>query len=291
MQTALQTVGGVAGATVGLDATGHISISLGGAQDGSFAVFDYAGLGLGGAFDPVLDNSNSALIRTGVYTDVFVSENVIGAPAAGPDGILGNADDHSIVEYVSRNLNTLPGDPSMSGIFTIFGQFFDHGLDFIEKGGQGAKIIIPLATTDPLYGAIGPDGQPTTTIVISRATPDNYTVTDLHGRPLSIAGADMVWGTADDLNGAGSDGVYGTADDTHGPMVKPATTSYTNHTSPYIDQSQSYGSDTQVTNLLREWVQDPNTRQWRPGSELLDGHHTQPYNSQVSMTPVPTASA
>ena len=169
----------------------------------------------------------------------------------------------------------------MSGLFTLFGQFFDHGLDFIDKGGQGAKIIIPLAPTDPLYGAIGPDGQPTTTITISRATPDHYTVTDLHGRPLSIAGADHVWGTADDVSGAGSDGVYGTADDTHGAMVKPATTTYTDHTSPYIDQSQSYGSDTQITNLLREWVQDPNTHQWRPGAELLDGHHTQDYNSQV----------
>jgi Ca2+-binding RTX toxin-like protein len=276
MQTGLQVVGGAAGAAVGVDATGHISIALGSANEGTLAVFDYAGLGLGGTFAPLVDNSSSALIRTGVYTDVFTSTNVI--DGVNPDGTLHHSD---VTEYVARNLNTLPGDPSMSGIFTLFGQFFDHGLDFIDKGGQGAKIIIPLAPTDPLYGAIGPEGQPTTTITISRATPDHYTVTDLHGRPLSIAGDDHIWGTADDLSGAGTDLVYGTADDIHGAMVKPAATTYTDHTSPYIDQSQSYGSDTQITNLLREWVQDPNTHQWRPGAELLDGHHTQAYNSQV----------
>ncbi|MEA2817888.1 MAG: hypothetical protein QOI93_5770 [Rhodospirillaceae bacterium] len=276
IQAGLQNAGGAAGATVGLDGAGHISVALGSAQDGSLTIFDYAGLGLGGTFAPLVDNSSSALIRTGVYTDVFTSSNVIDGVNA--DGTLHHTD---ITEHVSRNLNTLPGDPSMSGIFTLFGQFFDHGLDFIDKGGQGAKVIIPLAPTDPLYGAIGPDGQPTTTITISRATPDGYTVTDLHGRQLSIAGADKTWGTADDLNGTGADGVYGTADDTHGAMVKPAATSYTDHTSPYIDQSQSYGSDTQITRLLREWVQDPNTGAWRPGAELLDGHHTQAYHSQV----------
>jgi Ca2+-binding RTX toxin-like protein len=276
IQTALQVLGGATGAAVGIDPAGHISIALGSASEGTLAVFDYAGLGLGGTFAPAVDDSSSALIRTGVYTDVFTSTNVI--DGTNPNGTLHHSD---VTEYVARNLNTLPGDPSMSGIFTLFGQFFDHGLDFIDKGGQGARIIIPLAPTDPLYGAIGPDGQPTTTITISRATPDHYTVTDLHGRPLSIAGVDRVWGTGDDLNGTGSDGVYGTADDTHGAMVKPAVATYTDHTSPYIDQSQSYGSDTQITNLLREWVQDPNTDQWRPGAELLDGHHTQAYNSQV----------
>jgi hypothetical protein len=52
--------------------------------------------------------------------------------------------------------------------------------------------------------------------------------------------------------------VYGTGDDVIGPMVKPAAANYTNHTSPYIDQSQSYGSDEQITSLLRAWVKDPN---------------------------------
>lgn len=217
-----------------------------------------------------LNVADSALTRMDVATDT-ITEKVTAR-----DGSTSTQ-----VETIVRNVNTLPGDPSTSGIFTLFGQFFDHGLDFIDKGGQGSKIVIPLSPDDPLYRA--PSGQDpgNTTITISRATPDGYTVTDLHGRPVSIAGADGVWGTTDDVSAPGADGVYGTADDAHSPMVKPATTSYTNHTSPYIDQSQSYGSNTQTTNLLREWVQDPNTGVYRPGAELLDGHRTQAYNSQV----------
>ena len=34
--------------------------------------------------------------------------------------------------------------------FTLFGQFFDHGLDLVEKGGND-KIYIPLSPDDPLY--------------------------------------------------------------------------------------------------------------------------------------------
>ena len=38
---------------------------------------------------------------------------------------------------------------------TFFGQFFDHGLDLVTKGGNGT-IFIPLKPDDPLLQ--GPDG-------------------------------------------------------------------------------------------------------------------------------------
>ena len=38
---------------------------------------------------------------------------------------------------------------------TFFGQFFDHGLDLITKGGNGT-VFVPLQPDDPLYVA----GQP-----------------------------------------------------------------------------------------------------------------------------------
>lgn len=221
--------------------------------------------------------ADSALVRTeaaspGLVTDVITSQ-VVGA-----DGTT-----TTVQEHIARNLNTLPGDPSTSGIFTLFGQFFDHGLDFIDKGGQGSKVVIPLSPGDPLYrapGTNGPTDPSNTTITVSRATPDGYTVTDLHGRALSIAGADGQWGTADDVKGGGLDGQYGTADDEHGAMAKPTgPASYTDHTSPYIDQNQTYGSDAQITNLLREWVRDPNTGQFRPGAEMFDGHQVKAYSS------------
>ncbi|NOG70255.1 peroxidase family protein [Roseicella sp. DB1501] len=68
-----------------------------------------------------------------------------------------------------------------SSWFTFFGQFFDHGLDLVTKGGSGT-VFIPLAKDDPLYVP----GSPTNFMVLTRAT--------------NQAGADGVLGTADDVH-------------------------------------------------------------------------------------------
>ncbi|MGD9879913.1 MAG: peroxidase family protein [Reyranella sp.] len=54
-----------------------------------------------------------------------------------------------------------PGDPAIfatpfNSLMTIFGQFFDHGLDFIAKGGAGT-ITIPLLPGDPHFVVGGPN--------------------------------------------------------------------------------------------------------------------------------------
>ncbi|SHF58961.1 Ca2+-binding protein, RTX toxin-related [Loktanella atrilutea] len=132
-------------------------------------------------------------------------------------------------EYFAESQN--PGVAPTNGFFAVFGQFFDHGLDFIGKGSSGTKITIPLDPSDPLYGVIGQDGRPTTSITISRANVDHV---DENGVPL-----------------------------------------YQNHTSPYIDQSQTYGSVAQITQILREWVENPNNPgHYIPGARLLDGDKT-----------------
>ena len=64
--------------------------------------------------------------------------------------------------------------------FTLFGQFFDHGLDLVNKGGSGT-VFMPLQPDDPLYVA----GSPTNFMVLTRATVS--------------PGADGVLGTADDV--------------------------------------------------------------------------------------------
>jgi hypothetical protein len=134
-------------------------------------------------------------------------------------------------EYFIGGLN--PGVSPSNGFFVLFGQFFDHGLDFIDKGGtlaangQPATIKIALATDDPLYGQMGPDGRPVHEITINRATVQSL---DANGNP-----------------------------------------QYINHTSPFIDQSQTYGSHEQLTTLLREWVIDPVTGQYHAGMKLFDG--------------------
>jgi len=168
-------------------------------------------------------------------------------------------------DFIRNLAHGITGDPSISGFSTLFGQFLDHGLDFLEKGGNtingvSAKIVIPLDPSDPLWSAN--QGK----LTISRATVYNP----------EAAGADGEFGTSDDILSAGVDNTYGTADDlkayvdANGKLIA-ADPNYTNHTSPYIDQSQTYGSDDDTTNLLRQWVLNPISGTYRPGMKLLDG--------------------
>jgi hypothetical protein len=103
--------------------------------------------------------------------------------------------------------------------FTFFGQFFDHGLDLVNKGGNGT-VVVPLRADDPL-----------------------------------IAGNDGELGTGDDLPPArrflmltratrlpGPDGEIGTPDDQHN-----------NQTTPFIDQNQTYTSHPSHQVFLREY--------------------------------------
>jgi hypothetical protein len=102
---------------------------------------------------------------------------------------------------------------------TFFGQFFDHGLDLVNKGGSGT-VFIPLQQDDPLFNA-GADGIPNTAddgpnfMVLTRAT-----------------------------NQPGPDGVLGTADDIH---------EHTNQTSPFVDQNQTYSSHPSHQVFLRAY--------------------------------------
>ena len=100
---------------------------------------------------------------------------------------------------------------------TFFGQFFDHGLDLVTKGGNGT-IFIPLKPDDPL-------------------------VPDRPGR------------CRDQLHGArrgppmlpGPDGVLGTADDIH---------EQENTTTPFVDQNQTYSSHPSHQVFLRAYELD-----------------------------------
>src|SRR5262245_35432830 len=65
---------------------------------------------------------------------------------------------------------------------TFFGQFFDHGLDLVNKGGNGF-IFIPLKPDDPLFNPASPQ---TNFMVETRAT--------------MLPGPDHILGTADDIH-------------------------------------------------------------------------------------------
>jgi len=119
--------------------------------------------------------------------------------------------------------NTAP-DEGLSAPFnaymTFFGQFFDHGLDLINKGGNGL-VYMPLAHDDPLYDK-GPDGI--------AGTPD-----DGHANFQVLTRA-----TRD----AGPDGLIGTDDDVQGII---------NATTNHVDQQQTYTGHSAVQTLVRSY--------------------------------------
>ena len=126
--------------------------------------------------------------------------------------------------------------------FTLFGQFFDHGLDLVTKGGSGT-VFIPLQPDDPLYSTApgapnfmmltratnqpGPDGIPgnaddvhehtnTTTPFVDQ----NQTYTShpshqvfLREYVLDGAGKPIATGRLIENRDAGTDGLYFTGDD------------------------------------------------------------------------------
>ena len=114
--------------------------------------------------------------------------------------------------------------------FTLFGQFFDHGLDLIPKAGP--SVYIPLQQSDPLYSPM--PGQPNFMILTRASDPTGNSI---------------------------------------------------NTTTPYIDQSQSYGSHPAQNFFLREYAFAPTTGIPLSDGRLLAGTDTA-YNTTTGL---PTA--
>src|SRR5262249_20315855 len=141
----------------------------------------------------------------------LIVDQTISTPAAyatafdpGPDGILHTADDvlkndpHTGLASIVTGTRTdgttfqvfqfdnISPDFGLSLPFnewmTFFGQFFDHGLDLVNKGGNGL-IFIPLKPDDPLFNPASPQ---TNFMVEPRAT--------------MLPGPDGILGTGDDIH-------------------------------------------------------------------------------------------
>ena len=117
----------------------------------------------------------------------YIAENSVNATT-------GNVTQVLDIPNITPDYNVAAG---YNSAFTIFGQFFDHGLDLIPKAGP--SVLIPLKADDPLYTP----GQ------------NNF----------------MVLTRGQDSNG---DAI--------------------NETTPWIDQSQSYGSHPSQNFFLREYT-------------------------------------
>lgn len=108
--------------------------------------------------------------------------------------------------------------------FTLFGQFFDHGLDLVNKGGNGT-VFIPLQPDDPLFSTA--PGAPNF-MVLTRAT-------------LS-PGADGFLG-----DNPATAGIDESLDD-----GRPVNT-----TTSFVDQNQTYTSHPSHQVFLRQYVSTP----------------------------------
>ncbi|RTZ41695.1 type I secretion C-terminal target domain-containing protein [Candidimonas sp. SYP-B2681] len=83
-----------------------------------------------------------------------------------------HANGDPVVTYQFINVaSDLGSSAPFNGLFTLFGQFFDHGLDLIPK--TGGTLYMPLRSDDPLYVP----GSQTNFMVLSRATPDTTNLT------------------------------------------------------------------------------------------------------------------
>ena len=88
---------------------------------------------------------------------------------AGPGELVVSNTDLSVIPNQSPDIGL---SPQFNGFMTFFGQFFDHGLDLVPKGGNG-NVYIPLMPDDPLFVP----GSPTNFMVISRIVPNAINIT------------------------------------------------------------------------------------------------------------------
>ena len=115
--------------------------------------------------------------------------------------------------------NTAP-DEELSApfntFFGFFGQFFDHGLDLVRKGGNGT-MIVPLAEDDPLFCPPGGQKENDAGVLV----------------PCDPAGNYITLSRATRLDGDEPE--------------------HENLTTPFIDQNQTYSSHPSMQVFLREY--------------------------------------
>lgn len=128
-----------------------------------------------------------------------------------------------VIENDSLVIPNIAPDEGISAPFnawmTFFGQFFDHGLDLISKGGNGT-VFVPLKDDDPL-----------------------------------VVGADGMFGTDDDLPAHLRFMVLTRSTTVTGEDGQPTQV---NTTTPFVDQNQTYTSHASHQVFLREYAAGPN---------------------------------
>ncbi|MGB3339198.1 MAG: hypothetical protein WBA73_18635, partial [Devosia sp.] len=137
----------------------------------------------------IVDQTSNNPAAVALY-EAMLSEgkSVVATPMLTPEGVAAlHTDDvlgfdgqvlfpagSPVLVYTFENVSPDIGDSApYNSMFTLFGQFFDHGLDLVQKGGNGT-VYIPLATDDPLYNPASPQ---TNFMVLTRVSTDATNVT------------------------------------------------------------------------------------------------------------------
>jgi Ca2+-binding RTX toxin-like protein len=190
------------------------------------------------AGNPVRTQGNTGVKPCTTDPDPLATPPVAGVPA---DCV----PSHStlFIENVTTDVGLSPPYNSM---FTLFGQFFDHGVDQTVK--SGGTVYVPLKDDDPL-----------------------------------IAGPDHVFGNGDDLdpnlrfmlltrgqNQPGPDGVVGDNPATPADESADDVQNANNTDSPWVDQSQTYTSHSSHQVFLREYTDNADGKPVSTG-RLLGG--------------------
>ena len=112
---------------------------------------------------------------------------------------------------LTGNMNPLP----YSTFTALFGQFFDHGLDFVHKGADGS-VYVNLDPTDPLYNAAPGSANfmvasrnNTTHVDISASSTDNLVLTELGLQEKRYTATDVNYSSSTDINGVTTAKVMG----------------------------------------------------------------------------------
>jgi hypothetical protein len=174
------------------------------------------------------------------------NDGVVPCPVPQPDPPVADCVPAGETLFIPNVTTDVGLSPPYNSLFTLFGQFFDHGVDQTVKG--GGTVFVPLKADDPL-----------------------------------VAGPDHIFGNTDDLdpnlrfmvltrgkNQPGPDGIAG--DDPVTPADESAddVQDALNTDSPFVDQSQTYTSHSSHQVFLREYVNNADGKPVSTG-KLLGG--------------------
>ncbi|MDQ0869434.1 Ca2+-binding RTX toxin-like protein [Arthrobacter sp. V1I9] len=167
------------------------------------------------AGNPVRTQGNEGVKPCTTDPDPLAEPPVAAAPA-------GCVPSHSTL-FIPNVTTDVGLSPPYNSMFTLFGQFFDHGIDQTVKG--GGTVYVPLKADDPLI-----------------AGPDHNIATTADNLPPQLRFMVLTRGQNQD-NGTPND----TSDDVQDAL---------NTDSPWVDQSQTYTSHASHQVFLREYAKN-----------------------------------